>query len=229
MSAQGHDDEDGRPPDKRGLSDTMRAIRLGERHATKVVLQQLRARLGLLGAGRVLGKLVVAKLRGAPFAAMGPPRDWRDRLSRRQCADVVLLERAIKAVAGQDAALAVVRDAVLAGAVPFMDAMLPDLLPRDLAQQAPKLAQSMFNAEGQGQLTEQGEFVFEVQQCRFVELLGAVDAAHLAPLFCEADDVFFDGVRRPVVLHRSQTLATGGRCCDFRFSPATVRSRASDG
>ncbi len=204
----------------------MCAIRLGERRAAKTVLQQLRGTLGWLGAGRVLTRLVAAKLRGAPFGVLGPPRDWRDRLSRRQCADVVLLDRAIRAVADEDTALAIVREAVLSGAVPFMDAMLPALSPDALAEQAPKLAQSMFNAEGQGRLTDQGAFVFEVERCRFVELLGAVDAAHLAPLFCQADDVFFDGVRRPVVLHRSQTLASGGQCCDFRFTAAPETASA---
>ena len=51
------------------------------------------------------------------------------------------------------------------------------------------------------------------------------DASHLAPLFCEADNLFFDGGRRGVRLERSETLASGGRRCDFRF---TIAEAATD-
>lgn len=48
-----------------------------------------------------------------------------------------------------------------------------------------------------------------------VKLLQAVDAAHLAPLFCEVDDAYFK--KGTIALDRTSTLAAGDRCCDFRF------------
>ena len=115
--------------------------------------------------------------------------------------------------------MSVARDAVLAGAVPFLDAMLPPMDEDAMRQLAPRLAESFFNAEGHGEPTSDGGFAFDVRRCRFVELLGAVGAPHLGPLFCEADNVFFDGKRRRLVLHRSQTIAGGAANCDFRFKP----------
>lgn len=61
------------------------------------------------------------------------------------------------------------------------------------------------------------EVSFDVERCRFVELLGAVGEPQLAPLLCEADELFFDGRRRLVRLRRTGTLAQGAARCDLRF------------
>ena len=167
----------------------------------------------------MLAGVAMAKLRGEPFGALGPPRDERDRLSRRQSADLVLLDRAVRRVADDEVALSIARAAVRAGAVPFLDAMLPPMGGDALRELAPSLADSFFNAEGEGRLTDDGGFAFDVSRCRFVELLTHADARHLAPLFCEADELFFDGKRRPIQLHRTRTIANGGASCDFRFTP----------
>ncbi len=57
-----------------------------------------------------------------------------------------------------------------------------------------------------------------MHRCRFVELLAHARAAHLAPLFCEADLAYFDGAHRPITLSRTRTLASGGASCDFHFT-----------
>lgn len=201
------------------MTTVKQAIAVGERAAVRVVLASLHRHLGLIKTARVLGRVAVARVRGEPFKRLGPAEGERDQLSRRQCGDLVLLDRAVTEVADAQVAMAVAREAVLAGAVPFLDAMLPAMDETALRQLAPRLVKSFFNAEGRGEPTSDGGYAFDVTRCRFVELLGAVGASHLGPLFCEADTLFFDGKRRPLVLHRSKTIAGGGDTCDFRFKP----------
>jgi hypothetical protein len=195
-----------------------RAIRHAERIAARTVLRELRRTLGLSGALEVLARVAWSKARGEPFLELGPPRDERDRLSRRQCADLILLDRALRTSAGAEVAMAIVRAAILAGAPPFLDVMVPNLTPLGLADEASGLAERFFNAEGAARLIDDSHFCFDVHRCRFVELLAHARASHLGPLFCEADSAFFDGAHRPITLERTQTLATGGERCDFRFT-----------
>jgi len=196
----------------------MTAIRRGERHAARVVWRQLRSHVGVFGALGVLASVAGAKLRGEPFRRLGPAVDERDRLSRRQCGDLVLLDRALRARGQSDAAAAVTREAVLQGAIPFLDALLPPLDDDPTEEDMVALAETFFNAEGKGRKLAEGSFAFDVRRCRFVELLQAVEAEHLMTLFCEADEVYFDGQRRPITLRRKGTLARGAEVCDFRFS-----------
>jgi len=194
------------------------ALRRGELAAVKALLGALLRRLSFRDTVRVMLLVGRDKLRGEPFAHLGPPRDERDRLSRRQCGDLVLLDRALRRIADAETALAIARQTAHAGAVPFLDAMLPDLDAARLRAVAPTLVGSFFNAEGLARINEERrELTFTVERCRFVELLREVDAPHLTPLLCEADDVYFGRQRRPIRMTRTQTLGTGGDCCDFRF------------
>lgn len=202
----------------RKRSEVLDAIARGERAAARVVVGALRRELGVTRTFRVLARMGWEKVRGEPFASLGPPVDERDQLSRLQCGDLVLLDRAVRRVAGEGLALSLARRAVHAGAVPFLDAMLPDVEREQLRGLAPMLVGSFFNAEGATRFSEdRAELAFTVRRCRFVELLGAVGAEHLMPLFCEADEAFFDGRRRPIALRRTRTLGTGADECDFRF------------
>jgi hypothetical protein len=208
-----------------GGATALGAIRRSEGVAARALVGELRRRLGWLGAGQVLARLALDKLRGEPFARLGPPADDRERLSRRQCGDLVLIFRALTERAGGEVAVEVARATMLAAAPAFLEAMVPPLSAVALAERAPELAASFFNAEGQGR-RDGDAYLFDVRRCLFVELLAAVDASELAPLFCEVDELFFDGRRRPLVLKRSGTLARGQRICDFRFEP--VGADASD-
>ncbi len=194
------------------------ALRQGELAGARALLGALLRRLSIYAAARVLYHVARDKLRGEPFASLGPPADQRDQLSRRQCGDLVLLDRAVRRAADAETALAVAREIAHAGAVCFLDAMLPDFNAAQLRSAAPTLVGSFFNAEGIARIDEDTqELTFTVERCRFVELLRAVDAPHLTPLFCEADDIYFATDRRPIHMDRTQTLGTGGDSCDFHF------------
>ena len=194
------------------------ALKKGERAAIGVTFKALGSNFGFFGTLGILGRIAGAKLRGEPFASLGPAVDERDRLSRRQVGDLVLLDRAIRSKYGGEKALAVCRTLTLAGGVIFLDSIVPSVTPDKLGEMAGKLIDEFFNAEGKATMLDKETLRFNVTRCRFVDLLGQVDAAHLVPLFCEVDSGFFDGKRRPVLLHRTQTLATGGTHCDFTFT-----------
>jgi hypothetical protein len=194
------------------------ALKKGERAALGVAVNALYANFGLAGMLGILARVAGAKLKGEPFSAIGPPADERDRLSRRQVADLVLLDRAIRSRYSDEKAMAVCRALTLAGGAVFLDAIIPHVAPDKLGDMAGSLIGEFFNAEGRSTLVDASTFRFDVTRCRFVDLLAKVDASHLVPLFCEVDSGFFDGKRRPVLLQRTQTLATGGSHCDFTFT-----------
>src|SRR4051812_40047516 len=98
------------------------ALTRAERQAAQSVGSALRRRLGTAGMLRVLGTVAWGRMHGEPWKPLGPPVDERDRLSRRQAGDLVLLDRAVRALAGDEAARELSREAVLAGALPFLDA-----------------------------------------------------------------------------------------------------------
>ncbi|MEM7156370.1 MAG: L-2-amino-thiazoline-4-carboxylic acid hydrolase [Myxococcota bacterium] len=193
------------------------AIERGERAAASITVRRLRRELGLWRTARVLARVAVGRARGAPFAELPPPDDERDRLSRRQCGPAVLLYRALLRETTQPHALQLTRASIQAGALPFLERMIPPLSLERFAVEGPALAQRFFNAEGEARMIDERTMGFDVRRCRFVELLEAAGAAELSPLMCEVDGEFFDGQRRPVTLRRRHTLAAGHDRCDFRF------------
>jgi hypothetical protein len=194
----------------------MRRAQLG---AFADILRAMIRELGLVSTTRVMRHVIGARLRREPFAHLGPATDDRERKTRAQAADLVLLDRALREVTGDDAlALALCRDAVVAGGLRFLSAMIPPLPATGLGTFATELAGRFFNAEGDARAdADDQSFDFTVRRCLFVELLGAVDASHLAPLFCSVDEVYFARDDQPLRLTRTKTLATGGDCCDFHF------------
>lgn len=200
-----------------------RALRRSERAASRSTLAMLRRELGLGRTLAVVADLLGQRLRGEPFAALGPAVDRRDALSRQQAAPAVQLHRALAKRVSPERALALTRRAVLDGGLVFLDTLLGRLDPAreaaagNVEARLRELAGRFFNAEGP--LARDGDRAvrFEVRRCRFVELLEAVDASALAPLFCEVDRAHFTPERTPIRLSRSRTLAGGDDRCDFRF------------
>lgn len=195
-----------------------KSMRNAELASIRPLFASLWRELGVLGTARVVGDVVRAKAQREPFAKFGPPVDERDELSRKQCGDVILIDRAVSRVAGGDVALRIAREAVTAGGIRFLDDMIPPLPTSGLGEFAKQVASRFFNAEADTRADEDDQaFHMTVTRCRFVELLAAANASHLAPLFCEVDSVYFGRAGQPIKLGRTQTLATGGTCCDFRF------------
>lgn len=58
---------------------------------------------------------------------------------------------------------------------------------------------------------------FDMHRCFFLDVLTAYDAPELTPLYCYLDVLLIEGVSPYLSWERTQTLALGGTCCDFRY------------
>ncbi len=194
------------------------ALRVSTRDGSSFALRTLRAEFGTFGAIRLLLEVGLDACRGEPFGKLGPPVDRRDRLSREQAGLAILIWRRLKTRVSEERATALVRAMVIAGGVPFLETMVGELSMRDLEEEPlSHRVRRFFNAEGS--VEERGaEVRFQVDRCRFVELLHATEAAPILPGFCEVDTVYFDRPDVPIALIRDRTLAKRDAYCDFRFS-----------
>lgn len=208
------------------LESPRKALRRASQAALVPTVRALHRELGTWGVLRVLAWVVVLGVFRDPYRHLprAPKRDERDRLSRQQSRELILLDRALRRVVrGADAEpkiARILRVAVSAAGAVFLDAMVPNVSHEELLRVGPALAERFFNAEGTAQAHPDGSFTFVVTRCRFVELLRSAGASHLTPLFCEVDHAFFTGAR-DTHFERPTTLAAGQACCDFRW-----RSRA---
>lgn len=189
-----------------------------------------------LGAGRAVRAIAGMARRqifADPFRDLPKADGVGDWLTRRQLGPVLLLDDALQEDLGLDAAAAA---AVLGTLVSEVGATLlrrrfPALDAARWAAADPadreRLARAVFARLGnvaQADVTTTAEsMAIDIRACRFVALCAAVGRPHLAPLFCAADDAFFDRPEAPARLVRTGTLATGADRCDFRFSlPGTT-------
>lgn len=185
--------------------------------------------LGPVQCARLLGHFAWRQLRQDPLDGLPPaaPDDVEEWLARRQFAPVVLLDDALRIDLGlsEDEAVAVLREVVGASGAAFLGALFPELDPvawlhaPEVAREA--LVRRTFRRFGNiAEATVQvgpAEVGFDVLRCRFHSYCQALDRLHLAPLFCHADAVFFEGDDAPYRLERPTTLAGGGSCCAFRI------------
>jgi hypothetical protein len=68
---------------------------------------------------------------------------------------------------------------------------------------------------------------FDFTRCYFVDMLSRLDAAPLAPAYCQPDDALYADLHPQLRWSRSGTLATGAQRCDFCFEvrpPAPARN-----
>lgn len=89
--------------------------------------------------------------------------------------------------------------------------------PEGRARWARGLVSRFFNARVEGLETDTEGLRFQVTACRFATLVVALDRAHLAPLFCAADSVYFQRPGAAVSLTREGTLGLGAKACDFHI------------
>lgn len=203
-----------------------RALARAERRGARLAARLLWRSLGAFGFFRTLGRLVWSKAKREPFRELGPPEDERERLSRRQTRDIIILFRALRAEVGSERALELCRELVVRAGLTFLDEMIPASIPDDAEALATELAGQFFNAEGDVEIEGDRVLKFNVRRCRFVEIFARVGHSELAPLFCAVDSAFFESGRRPIRLGRTKTLARGGSECDFVFT-RTDRAGAS--
>lgn len=182
----------------------------------------LLSRLGPLRALRVVIACGRRLARGEPFAHLPPAADDRERDSRAQAAPVIVLFRALEALAVPDA-LGLVGEVVELGAIRFLGKSIGPIRRDALAamddaarrrwvdERARRFPNAVPNFEAVGP----DEVRFRIHDCRFVSLAAAAGQPALAAVFCRGDARYFGQVERGVVLERPHTLAGGGPDCPF--------------
>lgn len=190
-------------------------------------LKVLGEHLGQATRAKVLARHVMLSATTDPFKDMDD--DWpkdKEVLVRHQLGAALLLDDALKPyMSDEQQRVAILKDVISQTGAHFIQKILP--LPKtSLWQQATEqeretfLTRAMsrfFNAEIGQLYTEDQWLGFDVHRCRFAHIVRKLDRPYLAPLFCAADSVFFERPEAPVRLVRTQTIAQGGTCCDFRF------------
>ena len=196
------------------------------RHGLPIAMGVLRARLGWARAIRACGALawraiLTNPLRGAPDAQFGKARDRRVRHQVRQA---FLLDDVLVRSLGMEAqeALPIIRELVgVVGAryialnAPFRAEEWRAATPDERRRYTRSALTRFANAEYEfGEVRADG-LNFDVTYCRIAELAHALGRGHLAPLFCWADAVYFDGLDGRPTLERPTTLADGHDRCRF--------------
>lgn len=173
----------------------------------------------------VMSKIIADTITGKPWDELPPPTGKAEELSRGQLQGAVLLERNLRNVVGNERAREITRDIVLKSSIDFLSMTVPILrksrfLSKDEAARLKyleRIQSNFFNAEADMQAIGNEELRMTVQRCIFVELLDAIGERDMAELFCAGDMYYFNERQPEVRLERSETLASGGSCCDFRF------------
>lgn len=61
------------------------------------------------------------------------------------------------------------------------------------------------------------EIAFNLHSCLYCETLESCGCPELGPFFCKNDDISFSKLAPKIIFQRSNTIANGGSCCDFKF------------
>ncbi len=195
-------------------------------------IRTLKAELGTRRALRVLASFVRRSLGRDPLKSIPRPpvSQWSaddEWLSRHQYRPVVILDDVLRDLLGLDVEqrVEVLRAVISASGARFLAAnvSIPEAQDWEAADDDGRKAtvagmvERFFNARVDKLHTSGTRAGFDVNACRFAEISVALGREYLAPLFCAADSAYFGTGASPVRLERTETIATGGSCCDFRF------------
>jgi hypothetical protein len=61
---------------------------------------------------------------------------------------------------------------------------------------------------------------FDIQRCFYLDTLRAYGVEELTSIYCDLDDLIYEGVSPHVAWERTRTLGRGDDVCDFRFRNA---------
>lgn len=193
---------------------------------TIAALRALAKALGIRKTASLSARLALRQARGEPFASL-PPADGDDeRMSREQIGPAIVLFDELRRRLGEEEALRVTRDVVIAATLAFLSETIGPLRRSDLEPLSQPdreafvraLTGRFFNATVQMDGVSADEVRFTVTACRFPSLCEEAGVPELAPVFCRGDEVYFGETQPDVALDRGRTLAEGGDACVFRLS-----------
>lgn len=160
-----------------------------------------------------------------PWIHMSPAIDKKDKGSRAQLRDALMIYKALCHVIEPTKAIQVTKSVIKAAALEFLRGTLP-VIDRDQVESLDasgrvnllaRLLDKFPNSDWQFLETGEKKFVIQVTRCRFPELLQHHDLDFLSSAFCSADIEYFQRFQPDVHVERPWTIAKGHECCEFQF------------
>ncbi len=201
----------------RSVTDLRIQVRVGRR-----AVRRLARTLGLAGFARVALGLARRRLRGEPYRGLPAAANAKERLSRAEARDAILLYRVLRPRLGEPAALTLVGEIIYDAALQLFDYLL-DPIDAEALRRLPEDARFDFvtrnlerfpNAEADVLEAGPARVAFTVTHCHLAALARAAGHPELAPLFCAADGAYFEQTAG-LQFARATTLAEGGPNCPF--------------
>lgn len=196
-------------------------------HST--ALKTLVTELGWRRALNVISRVSVQAVRNNPFKTLNATNkdiSWQEKNSQRQILPAFHLYDALLASGFEDdEALQVVEKVVFSVARRYLRFTVPVIDDESLVQHGQQDRVDVFARLVSrfdnviGKLTNDGNDRFDltVNQCYFSQYSHQLGYSQLAPVFCKADQEYFDQFQPCVDLVRTKTLAQDGKACDFSF------------
>ena len=82
-----------------------------------------------------------------------------------------------------------------------------------------KLMPKLFKKEAGFEFTyypvEAGHVKFDMEACPYFQACQELDCPEIAPVFCTTDDICYGNMHPNLIWNRTQTIARGGKLCDF--------------
>ncbi|MAF64501.1 MAG: hypothetical protein CMJ84_02415 [Planctomycetes bacterium] len=216
------------PPATLGPLSLLRASWFDLRHGLPIALRALARRFGLLGTVGILARVARRRLLADPLAGLpaGSLGAVEERLTRRQLRGLFLLDDVLERELDLPVAerLALLKPIVgeagarfIAQGAKISAARWRAATDAERRGDAVKAMAHFPNARTVLRLATEDALEFDVTYCRLAEACLDTGREHLAPLFCHADALYFDGRGGRPSLEREETIAAGDPRCAFRL------------
>ncbi len=183
------------------------------------------SQIGWLRLPGVLFSVVWADIRGEPWRKLAAPATEKERLSRKEMGQAVLLFRALRSRFGHERALKVIGEVVKEAAVIQIGSFIPKTLLENWRELDPETRDALLtealnkfpNSHSESLYSDRDSFKYVISRCEFHELANGLGLPELATVFCAGDGLFFEREVPGAKFERPTTIASGGSCCDFRI------------
>lgn len=193
----------------------------------------LRQNLGVVKASRLVCRMLLRSIKHDPFSDLneekrlaGRKLSWQERNSQRQMSPaLIMFDTLLASGYSVQQALGLVEEVILVVANRYLIFSVPvirqadlEMLNRSEREKAFARIVSRFD-NVLGSLKSKGDKQFDltVVKCYFSHYCQVLGYDMLAPLFCKADQAYFNTKQPCVDLVRTQTLAQNDEPCDFSF------------
>ncbi len=197
----------------------------GNRIGAQLILDEFGASKG----ASIIARLKWRELFDNPFKEINKQKrpSKNEKLSQRQMTPVVILYKILVEEEGlnSEEAVTFLKKLTQKAAIAFLKFNVPLIKKKKWQNKAiniqkrffKRLKKRFFNATADLEIKEDKKILMTVTNCHFATYAKELNVIELGPLFCAADKLFFDRYQPDVTFHRTQTLMSDNRPCDFSF------------